>query len=94
MKTGAGVRYDPPGRDRTTLQRPEKTLVPVLSLALVLDSGKRRRDPLIGRLNGVVKRLATLGLEPVFGIPDIERRCLQRYVSKPGPVELNGYVHA
>ncbi len=75
----AGVGRDATGRDRAAAQCPQEAVVPVgLFFRRRLDLGQRLRDALVGVVDGRVDRLALLGLQAVFLVPDVEGRGLQR----------------
>ena len=67
-----------PGRDRALAQRPQETLVQRLALRGLLDVGQRPRDARERVVHGRVDRGAVLGGQPVFPVPDVERRFLER----------------
>ena len=77
MRERAGIRHDAAGRDRALAQRPEETLVQRLALLGLLDVGQRPRDARKRVVHGRVDRGAVLGGQPVFPVPDVERRFLE-----------------
>src|SRR5262249_5221724 len=75
----AGIRGDAAGRDRAAAQGPEEALVPVLLLlGADLGAGESARDALVGVVDARVDRLALLGLQAVFLVPDVVGGGLQR----------------
>src|SRR5690606_29979916 len=69
----AGVGGDTTGGDGTMAQRPEKLVVPLFAQLRNLDLGQGAGDTLIGLIDSLVDGDAVLGLEPIFGVPDIFR---------------------
>ena len=78
MFRGTGVGCDPASGYGTVSKRPEKFVVPVVTLFLRLfHIGERSGNANQGVVDGLVDRLTVLGFEPVFFIPDINGRSLE-----------------
>ena len=74
----AGVRRDATSRNGAATQRPKKTLVPMLALLRRLNISQRTSDTAVGIVHRLVDRIATLGNQAVFLVPNIEGRLLKR----------------
>ncbi len=78
VRERARVRHDAARRDRALAQRPEETLVQRFALRGLFDVCQGFRDARQRVVHRLVDRRAILGGQPVFPVPYVERRFLER----------------
>ncbi len=89
----AGIRRDAAGGDRAMAQRPQERFVPLFAAFLGFNVGERARDAFIGIVHRIVDGRTVFRGQPIFLVPDVEGRFLERYIADVFGLYFDHRVH-
>ncbi len=88
-----GIRGNAAGRNRAVTQRPQKRFVPLLAQLDGLHVRQRTRDALVGIVHGLIDGRPVFRDQPIFLVPDVIRRFLERNTANTFGLYFDHRIH-